>query len=469
MAKKTIYLFSLFVSVICINAQDLDWGDFLFEEVPVENPVYKPVIGIGGGMMNYWGDIKDESGNVLLGYPALKINISTFADNAHYLKINFYGNVGNVGKNSPFNTDTTLFKNSAFKTSLWSFGINLDYGFGHLFQGKKKIRPFVAAGLEFINFNARGDLTYDIKNDAGDVIGNEIYHAWTDGTIRNYSQNSPPTDYSNSMILQRDEIYETNFSSLYTYAQQGFAIPFEAGLDFTLTDRSTLRFATSLNFTFTDYLDGYKPTSSKGFFNNDRYIYTYATFSVDLFSDDETKLVENVFADITDFGLFDFDDFSDADNDGIVDNMDDCLNTPATENNLHWIYYPGTIDSLGCPTDTDEDGVPDYMDKELNSAKGAFVDKDGITLTDDELIAMLDASMALNRADILKSHGTYRISKYAGIENLEIPEEYKFVDANGDGYISFFELLQAIDEYFDYKTPLTSDELLDLNDFFFAQ
>ena len=35
------------------------------------------------------------------------------------------------------------------------------------------------------------------------------------------------------------------------------------------------------------------------------------------------------------------------------------------------------VDAQGCPIDTDNDNVPDYLDKEANTPKGAVVNANG--------------------------------------------------------------------------------------------
>jgi hypothetical protein len=58
------------------------------------------------------------------------------------------------------------------------------------------------------------------------------------------------------------------------------------------------------------------------------------------------------------------------------------------------------------------------------------------------------------------------ISKYT---TDQIPQKFTKVDSDKDGYISFDEILDEIDDFFDFKTDLTSDDIYELNDFFFAQ
>jgi OOP family OmpA-OmpF porin len=57
----------------------------------------------------------------------------------------------------------------------------------------------------------------------------------------------------------------------------------------------------------------------------------------------------------------------DSDNDGIPDKLDKCPDTPAGVN----------VDKDGCPLDSDKDGVADYLDKCPDTPVGVSVDKDG--------------------------------------------------------------------------------------------
>jgi OmpA-OmpF porin, OOP family len=64
----------------------------------------------------------------------------------------------------------------------------------------------------------------------------------------------------------------------------------------------------------------------------------------------------------------------DSDNDGVPDNLDKCPNTPAGV----------VVDKDGCPVDSDKDGVPDYLDKCPNTPAGVVVDKDGCPVDSDK-------------------------------------------------------------------------------------
>lgn len=64
---------------------------------------------------------------------------------------------------------------------------------------------------------------------------------------------------------------------------------------------------------------------------------------------------------------------ADSDNDGVIDTLDKCPNTPA-----------GTeVDASGCPLDSDHDGVADSLDKCPNTPEGAKVDANGCALDSD--------------------------------------------------------------------------------------
>jgi len=63
----------------------------------------------------------------------------------------------------------------------------------------------------------------------------------------------------------------------------------------------------------------------------------------------------------------------DSDNDGVPDNLDKCPNTPANVK----------VDKYGCPIDSDRDGIADYLDKCPNTPIGISVDNTGCPLDED--------------------------------------------------------------------------------------
>jgi hypothetical protein len=151
--------------------------------------------------------------------------------------------------------------------------------------------------------------------------------------------------------------------------------------------------------------------------------------------------------------------FGDEDNDGWMDGWDECPGTPLGV----------STDSTGCPIDSDKDGVVDYLDKEPFSRTGAWVNNDGVEITEEALIALLDQSMAVKHNEI--DFYIHRPDSYAGRKhgNIPIPDKFKPVDTDNDQYISFDEMLKEIDRFFDYESKLTAGDIYELNSFFFSQ
>jgi hypothetical protein len=243
-----------------------------------------------------------------------------------------------------------------------------------------------------------------------------------------------------------------------------FAVPLEVGLDFSVTSRLSIRLATSLHYTFTQQIDGLPGTSNinsldgldhGGGKGNDIFAFTSVSIHLDLFSDSKTKLVEKLFADVDNF---DYAFYEDEDNDGVFDGWDKCPGTPKGV----------AVDSVGCPFDDDHDGVPNFRDKQLDTPPGSPVDLDGIAITDDQIQAILKSD-AMKRSEV----ELYRLTNLGfGRKTLGgkgIPDKFKLVDTDKDGYLSFDEVLNAIDNFFDYTSPLTTEDIYELNDFFFSQ
>jgi hypothetical protein len=190
---------------------------------------------------------------------------------------------------------------------------------------------------------------------------------------------------------------------------------------------------------------------------SDWFNFTYVTFHLDLFSSPKTLQVERLIADIDyDYSIF----YTDLDNDGWYDGWDDCPNTP-----------PGAkTDSSGCAIDSDHDGVPDYMDEQPHTWAGAYVDDRGVEITEDDLAALLDKSMAVGRNEInlyIRTPESYQARRKT--KAVKIPDKFKAVDSDNDNYISFDEMLHTIDSFFDFETDLSADDIYELNNFFFSQ
>ncbi|MBN2214609.1 MAG: hypothetical protein JW723_10220 [Bacteroidales bacterium] len=453
----------LFCFGTLLFAQEDEFDKLLNEEVENINPVYKPVVGFGAGILNYFGDVKNNAFTPTLGTLGYKVNVASYIDNNHYTRVNFYFMGGKLTGNERSISD--LSRNFNFQTEIYTFGINVNYDFDNLFRKKfSLVQPFVAIGIETVIFDSKYDARGSYYDpDTRTKVTGWPYHYWTDGTIRNQ-----PEPQANSVIMERDFIYETPIKDLDwglgDYAGYAFSIPFDIGLDMHVSNRITLRVANSFHYTFTDNIDH---VSSKndgtiagaivGDKKTDWFNFTYVSLHLDLFSSKKMLTIERLFRDVDyDYSIL----FGDEDNDLIYDGWDDCPGTP-----------PGArVDSLGCPVDSDNDGVPDYKDDEMFSRSGAFVNDRGVEITEDDLIALLDKSMAVGRNEIdlyIRTPESYT-ERPAG-KKIPIPQKFKSVDTDKDDYISFDEMLKAIDDYFDVKSTLTASDIYELNNFFFSQ
>ncbi|MFO7828056.1 MAG: EF-hand domain-containing protein [Bacteroidales bacterium] len=419
------------------------YEDLLYQEVEVENPVYMPVLGIGVGVINYYGELKNDMTGLTQGTPSYRINLFQYIDNKHHWKANANVMLGTISGFERSYTEPD--KNWNFLSEVFAIGLNVEYGFGNIYQGNKKIRPFLSVGGEYFQFNSKTDL----RNDLGE------YTYYSDGTIRIGDQ-----------IVTRDYDYETDiqgedFFDRGDYSPTTFAIVADAGLDFKIGDRVALRLATSLHYTFTDDIDGisYENTTGRiGDDMNDMFSLTYVSLNIDLFSEAKTKVIESLFADVT--GDFDYTLIADTDNDGVLDLRDDCPDTPAGVN----------VDSVGCPLDDDKDGVPNYIDKEQFSNKGAIVDEFGVEMSTNKIRdALYQDVKAVSRDEVYMIPIDSGWSEFSDREYDEIPEKFKKLDKDGDNYISFDELLDAIDGFFDFDSEFTTEDIYELNNFFFAQ
>jgi hypothetical protein len=186
--------------------------------------------------------------------------------------------------------------------------------------------------------------------------------------------------------------------------------------------------------------------------------FNYVSLNLDLFSSAKTKIEELLFLDVT--GDFDYTLIADDDRDDIINLVDDCLETPVGV----------AVDSVGCPLDDDNDGVPNYIDKEQFSNKGAIVDEFGAELSANKIRESLYQDLdAVNRTEVYMVPVGMGWSKYSEMTSVEIPEKYKKLDIDNDNYISFDELLDAINGFFDFDSEFSTEDIYDLNSFFFAQ
>lgn len=433
-----------------------------------------PTIGIGDGTLFFSGDV----GTFNLAEPlrfrngiyfeVQKKSRSRFDFSLFFLSGKLYGNISSPDRNLNF------------LSSITTEGLNIRYHFSK--NNERTLIPYISIGIEAVSYSSKSDLL--------DANGNK-YYFWNDGTIRSMDQSSPNAA-TDAVKLTRDYVYETdlrsaNIDNRSSYPTSALSFPIGAGLKFRLSDRFHIRVSAIYHLTNSDLIDGIDETGAgerQGESGNDKFIFTSASLHFDLSAkknpDPKTKSGakgdKNFWTGKSDL------ENQDTDKDGVNDLLDECA---GTETGL-------TVNERGCPIDTDLDGIPDYRDKEINSARGAMVNEDGITLTDklvDELFARDSLNELLERQiEMLKAKDASKGESFNGLpENTSdtaqvvvtnnggfdnssrIPEGFRFVDADRNGFISPAEMTTAIDDYHKDRSPLDTKRFHLLIDYFFDQ
>ena len=447
--SRTYRFLLLFLALvpILVDGQEINYDSLLQRIDTVENPVYKPVISLSYGVLNFRGDVRNSLISPVIGNNAFSVGLSTFADRKHNLVANFNYLMGNMSGNSYSQNDIS--QNLNFRSSLIMAGANVEYRFGNFIDKDALIRPYLSVGAGVLHFSAKGDLV-DSES--------RTYYYWSDGTIRSAPESVP----GNPEILYRDYNYETDLRlrekeefGLGDYSQTAFVLPLGAGAHFRVSNRTFFSLGVSYNYAVTDMLDNvaYEGTSIKGSKGNDSFIYSYLSLHFDLFSDPTTRTVELLYADVEFDPLL----YDDEDGDFVLDISDRCPGTP----------YGIAVDSSGCPLDGDMDGVADYLDQEPDTRPGAWVDDQGVTVPEDEFLTTMQLRNNAMPRDEVGEYDAIISGQYQLDQHIEIPENFQSLDTDGDGTLSFEELLLIIDLYFDYQLDL--DEVRQLNDFFFSQ
>ncbi|HEX5624736.1 MAG TPA: OmpA family protein [Saprospiraceae bacterium] len=151
-----------------------------------------------------------------------------------------------------------------------------------------------------------------------------------------------------------------------------------AGISRKLNDRFNLSLEHQMHITDNDYLDGVIWRSNVDqTSNNDLQHYTNLRLAINLGSFKKKKEplywlnpLDAAFSDIADLKKRPIFDPTDNDNDGVIDILDDELDTPAN----------AAVDTHGKALDSDDDGIADYLDPEPYSPPGFPRDSNGVAM-----------------------------------------------------------------------------------------
>ncbi len=344
---KTILLIACLLCLSYVQAQD----SFASKEV-------KPSLGIGVGVFNYFGDV-NSIGNQssLMNQYGYEFHVARKLSNYSDLGFSFLTGTIIGNERSPE-------RNLNFKTNIYSISVYGSFNLDYIINWSDVINPYFTIGFESFEYNNKGDLV--------DANGS-LYYYWNDGTIRTIPQNSPLSDQAS--FMQRDYKYETDLRAadldgFGRYPQLAIAIPVGLGINLNISDRLSFKVNSTFHYTFTDLIDNVSKDGAgirKGNRFDDYFTYNSVSLHYDLLSSPPRNSSKD----------FSFPDYfnletDDEDGDGVFDGIDICQFTP-----------PGVeVDQDGCPLDDDQDGVPNYMDKESFTSDSSFVNAQGRTLGD---------------------------------------------------------------------------------------
>ena len=421
---------------------------------PIE-PIYihkKPSVGLGIGLMTFYGDINKgadiyEMSNFRMGF---NLNVEQRFGKRLGASADFV--YGKLSQN-----EHSLQSNLNFESSVMQADANFVFHLDNREKGwrKTKVSSFMSAGVGYMMFNPMGD--YKLED------GTQYYY-WGDGSIRD--QSFDVDNPQNGSILHRDYIYETALDTNSSYSHGTLVFPLTLGIKVKFSNKFESDIKATYHLTMTDNIDNVA-TGGK-----DSYLYSQVSFRYNILAKTPQLPDNSPFAK-TDFNKLV--DVIDSDKDGVKDLDDKCGGTP----------HGATVDAKGCPLDDDLDGIPNYQDKEKNSAKGATVDGLGVTVKDDALLQEYNDSVATPRDDLYKWRPSYRfdLDKAKSAEDVKsskntaskviitesVPDDYKYVDTNKDGVITPQEINTAIDSFFDGNTGKKADDLNKMVNYFSDQ
>ena len=109
------------------------------------------------------------------------------------------------------------------------------------------------------------------------------------------------------------------------------------------------------------------------------------------------------------------------------------------------------------------------MDEQPNTPADAVgVGPTGVRFTTHQLVALLFDPKAIDRKE-LTTYYHESLKDKTRKKYDKMPDKFKQVDANNDGWISPAEMRQAIDKVFDFKSNLTVEDVNELLEYFWVQ
>ncbi len=375
MKKALLFLFLATTSALSTVAQN---SDLYYIDNRGRDALLAPRVGLGAGVFTFFGDVNDNNYKHIFT-STYGVELDASANLSRYFDIDLKAIYGNITINERNNAG----RNLNFKSETFIGSAGISYNFNHLYKKPGIIQPFIGFGVAFINFDSKSDMT--------DANGN-VYHYWNDGSIKSLAEDDPNSEQAIS--LQRDYTFETdlrdaNQDGLGKYDQFTFSLPVSAGVDFKMGKRLSAKLSAGFYYTFTDLIDDISDEGEglrEGNSRNDMFLFSSLSVSYSIgVGKSYTKSAKTKYYEEVDFYAM---QVADSDGDGVNDFDDKCAMTPSG----------AKVDEFGCAKDSDLDVIADYRDKEDSTKLESVVDLDGITLTDEAMMAAYADSLATERA-----------------------------------------------------------------------
>ena len=193
----------------------------------------------------------------------------------------------------------------------------------------------------------------------------------------------------------------------WTDRESTIAIPLGLGMRLNISERIDLDATINYTIAMGDIDKSVEGTS-------DKFMSASFTIHYDLFT---PKPKENTYFDDSYYADVNFKamDVADEDGDLVADVDDYCPKTPIGVK----------VNEFGCPLDSDNDGIPNYIDQEKNTKKGAVVDEKGVQLTAEKYHSMYSDYEAASR-EYANFYNENEIKR----ENYKTVDEYLIAKAN---------------------------------------
>jgi hypothetical protein len=438
-------------SLICLATSSFAQGDSAEAKPKRVRPPYEPnkwpSISLGVGHFAFNGDVGKNL--KVVDFSNFRMTYRLDIEQRFYsaFGVSLTGMYGKMARNERSTSRNLNFENTVMQGEL-NVILYLD---NNLFINRSsKFSPYLYGGVGYMMFTQ--------KTDSLDKNG-EAYNYWTDGSIRTRPQTQEVIQAGgNSYFTQLDRKYET---SVKVSTPNALVFPMGLGLRYKLSNLFYANIQAAYYMTMSDLIDNVKDGG------NDSYVYVGTSFTYNIGMKGVKK--EPTEFDDVDFASFDKED---DDGDGVNNNIDECGATPE-----------GTkVNEKGCPLDEDKDGVPDYMDDEKGTKEGVVVDAKGVTIPE-EGPGLSKDSIATDHTRMKEIFPTMKDEMVGTYYSFDKPQkvsasssgsgntltDFKFVDTNGDGYISSDEISSAIDAFFEGESQLKSSDINRLIDFFFEQ